>query len=444
MADQNNSIDTAQQALAPREALESQEVISFLQSGRVNEKAMAYANKLKPYTSTPEGCQALINAFYHVAEHNSHCKNNPPWNNGWYVGRMAAAAMGVTMSFLASSAHSAEKSPSNKIYKAGESLGPETQSKQIHEVLPPKQRFSIFINNRLGQVPRGRHNIIWNEQENTYFFESYPAVGRVKIMPNDQILSYQERTVTNEGEIFEPSSLLNKSFHFVKSLLGLEKLGTAEILKTAKEGDIIFHTSESSQSQAIQLATNSPITHMGLLVNHNGELQVLEAVQPVKITPLSEWHRRGETGSLSIKRLNASFDLPKVLAEAKSHLGKPYDPLFRDDDSSIYCSELVYDAFKSQGIIIGEQIPLRDLDFSSSVVQKLFLSRLNLNLKPVHKTALSNLLKKHRTLSALMESDDWKTIKDQVPSEILAFVEGPVITPASMFNSPKLVSVYDE
>ena len=192
MADQNNSIDTAQQALAPREALESQEIISFLQSGRTNERVMAYADRLKPYTTTPEGCQALINAFYYVAENDSHCKNNPPWNNGWYVGRMAAAAMGVTMSFLASSAHSAEKSPSNKIYQAGESLGPETQSKQIHEVLPPNQRFSILINNRLGQVSRGRHNIIWNEQENTYFFESYPAIGRVKIMPDDQILSYQE------------------------------------------------------------------------------------------------------------------------------------------------------------------------------------------------------------------------------------------------------------
>ena len=53
------------------------------------------------------------------------------------------------------------------------------------------------------------------------------------------------------------------------------------------EGDLIFHTSLSAQSQAIQLATHSPYSHCGLLYKTNGEWQVFEAVQPVKLTPLA-------------------------------------------------------------------------------------------------------------------------------------------------------------
>ena len=32
-----------------------------------------------------------------------------------------------------------------------------------------------------------------------------------------------------------------------------------------KNGDLIFHTSQSSQSQAIQIATNSKYSHMGII-----------------------------------------------------------------------------------------------------------------------------------------------------------------------------------
>ena len=56
-----------------------------------------------------------------------------------------------------------------------------------------------------------------------------------------------------------------------------------------KQGDIIFQTSLSSQSQAIQLATNSPYSHMGILFQESGKWFVFEAIQPVKMTPLDTW-----------------------------------------------------------------------------------------------------------------------------------------------------------
>ena len=70
-----------------------------------------------------------------------------------------------------------------------------------------------------------------------------------------------------------------------------------------QNGDIVFHISKSEQSRAIQLATNSKYSHMGIVYNLNNELVVYEAVQPVKFTPLDDWIKRGENGHYVAKRL---------------------------------------------------------------------------------------------------------------------------------------------
>src|ERR1700704_3182300 len=69
------------------------------------------------------------------------------------------------------------------------------------------------------------------------------------------------------------------------------------------DGDIIFQTSRSGQSRAIQLATHSRYSHMGIVFLENGKPVVLEAVQPVKWTPVAKWIARGEGGRYVVKRL---------------------------------------------------------------------------------------------------------------------------------------------
>src|SRR6185436_16779752 len=68
-------------------------------------------------------------------------------------------------------------------------------------------------------------------------------------------------------------------------------------------GDIIFHTSRSSQSVAVQRATGSRYSHMGVILFREGKPFVFEAVSPVKHTPLAEWIKRGEGGHYVVKRL---------------------------------------------------------------------------------------------------------------------------------------------
>lgn len=74
-------------------------------------------------------------------------------------------------------------------------------------------------------------------------------------------------------------------------------------LPELRDGDIVFHTSSSRQSDLVALVTGSRWTHMGIVFVEDGEPWVLEAVQPVKRTPLAAWVRRGKGEALAVKRL---------------------------------------------------------------------------------------------------------------------------------------------
>ena len=93
-----------------------------------------------------------------------------------------------------------------------------------------------------------------------------------------------------------------------------------------RDGDIIFHASRSTQSEAVQRATKSTYSHMGIVCLEDGEPLVFEAVEPVKFTPLADWIARGEDAHFVIKRLKNAEKLltPEALKQmAKVAGGAP-------------------------------------------------------------------------------------------------------------------------
>lgn len=156
------------------------------------------------------------------------------------------------------------------------------------------------------------------------------------------------------------------------------------------DGDLIFHTSQSAQSRAIQLATHSAYSHCGILYRQQGQWQVLEAVQPVKLTPLADWIARGKNGHFVTKRLRdaATALTPAALTRLKAAgqplLGRSYDLYFGWSDERIYCSELIWKIY-DRGLKrkIGRLQHLRDFDLSHPAVQakmrERYGSRLPLN-----------------------------------------------------------------
>ncbi len=148
-----------------------------------------------------------------------------------------------------------------------------------------------------------------------------------------------------------------------------------ENLPAVRDGDLIFQTSRSSQSVAIQRATGSPYSHIGLILFRGGKPYVFEAISTVRFTALDQWIARGAGGHFVVKRLrSASKDLnpagvEKLRAAARRLEGRPYDLAFDWSDDRIYCSELVWKAYdRALGIQIGAVQRIRDFNLSDPAV----------------------------------------------------------------------------
>jgi cell wall-associated NlpC family hydrolase len=140
-----------------------------------------------------------------------------------------------------------------------------------------------------------------------------------------------------------------------------------------RDGDIIFHTSRSAQSSAIQRATRSPYSHVGIILLRDGKPFVLEAVATVRYTPLESWIARGNAGHYVVRRLKrglSSGEATKLRVAAKRFAGKPYDLYFEWSDARIYCSELVWKIYREGlGVELGRLQKLREFDLKDSAVK---------------------------------------------------------------------------
>lgn len=162
-----------------------------------------------------------------------------------------------------------------------------------------------------------------------------------------------------------------------------------------READLIFQSSLSEQSKVIQLATNSPYSHCGIIFKEGEEYVVLEAVQPVQKTALSDWIARGENSQYVIRRLKNANQvltadiLTNMKKEGKKLEGRDYDVRFEWSDDKIYCSELIYKIYeRAAGIKLGKLQRLKDFDFTNPAVKAQLKERYGDNI-PLNETVIS-------------------------------------------------------
>lgn len=136
-----------------------------------------------------------------------------------------------------------------------------------------------------------------------------------------------------------------------------------------KDGDIILQTILGTQGMAIIAASSSPYTHMGFIKTSGKNPVVVEAVGPVKETPLTQWIARGVGQRITILRLKDMTPemTKKVAAAARKHYGKPYDFYFLPDKKSFYCSELVREAYLGAGVTLGKPQKVGELTKSAAM-----------------------------------------------------------------------------
>lgn len=155
---------------------------------------------------------------------------------------------------------------------------------------------------------------------------------------------------------------------------------------TLKDGDILFQFSNSSQSKAVEIATNSPYSHCGIVFYENGQGYVYEAVQPVGKRKLEDWIASGIDGKYEVKRLkDTSMLTPENLkimkSYAASHFGKNYDGCFNWSDKEMYCSELVWKVYNEKlGIKLAKLLPLRDFNIDAIEVRRIMQKRYGNNI----------------------------------------------------------------
>lgn len=197
---------------------------------------------------------------------------------------------------------------------------------------------------------------------------------------------------------------------------------SAKDLPLLKNGDIIFQTSRSSQSSAILLASMSAYSHMGIIeMGAAGSPFVVEAVGPVKSTPLDDWIKRGLGRRLAIKRLNtlASDQAQSVLQAAHQYDGLPYDLYFMSTTDQIYCSELINLAFQNgASLTLGKVQKAKELYLNNFAAKRL----------------ISKRWKKH-PLCQTPQTATFETCYAKI-------LEQELVTPDSIYNDPKLDLIY--
>lgn len=193
-------------------------------------------------------------------------------------------------------------------------------------------------------------------------------------------------------------------------------------LPALKDGDIIFRSGLRQQAIAIFIASANPYTHMGIIKIEKGDVPfVIEAVGPVKKTPLQAWINTGFGRRITIKRID---DLSRdkaldVIESAEKYYGRPYDVYFVNGTDALYCSELVNIAYQDgANINLGQVQKLKDLN--------------------VNNPAVSRLIKQRWEKYPQCRAKGLRTLEACLP----LIYDQELITPASIANDSQLTLVY--
>jgi hypothetical protein len=135
-----------------------------------------------------------------------------------------------------------------------------------------------------------------------------------------------------------------------------------------REGDVVFQSlPRGDLVDAIEGITGSPFSHCGVVMkNADGRWVVHEAIGVVRETPLYLWIVRGRGARIDAWRWNGidAANTSRLRTALGRHTGKNYDYRYAPGDDEIYCSELVFKAYRDAcGIELGAWEKLGDLNW---------------------------------------------------------------------------------
>lgn len=145
-----------------------------------------------------------------------------------------------------------------------------------------------------------------------------------------------------------------------------------------REGDIVFSSSARGQGEAVIAATGSPYTHCGIVFEKDGQLMVLEAVQPVGVTTLKDFIAHSRLEIFTARRLKFTI-APEARQKARewalAQIGRDYDAQFAWDDGKLYCSEFVWKIYQRAGVELCPVRHFRDFNLQRPAVRRIIEQR---------------------------------------------------------------------
>jgi cell wall-associated NlpC family hydrolase len=145
-----------------------------------------------------------------------------------------------------------------------------------------------------------------------------------------------------------------------------------------RSGDIVFQDSSPNSGQAapIKALTRSRWSHCGIYFNQgNGEGVVVDGNGSQGPISWAAWRARGEGQRFAAYQLAAGLSDAQsrsLWTAALSYDRRPYDLKFAWDRAKIYCSELIWKAYRDAlGMEIGRLQRLQDFDLRSPAAREL-------------------------------------------------------------------------
>lgn len=138
----------------------------------------------------------------------------------------------------------------------------------------------------------------------------------------------------------------------------ISTLACTQNRQVVRSGDLLFMAGESSpMSGAIVSATGDQgainFSHVGIALMQNGADSVLEATTEggVQVIPLTDFLNRaariGGKPAVVAMRLQDTTGVGQAIERARGFLGQPYDYSYRPDNGKQYCSELVWESYRT-------------------------------------------------------------------------------------------------
>ena len=123
---------------------------------------------------------------------------------------------------------------------------------------------------------------------------------------------------------------------------------------TLQDGDLLFQDMDCGPlCDAIEAVTEgyngNDFSHMGMVYHKNDTIYIIEAAgKAVRLTTLEKFSKNTKK-PMPVGRLKKQYKklIPNAISFSLKQLGVPYDDEYVYDNGSYYCSELIYDAFKS-------------------------------------------------------------------------------------------------